>query len=66
MRPGVWGRSRHLLADVCNRALDEQGQGLIEYAFVVMLIALVLILIVAVLGHQTNTLYTNASNALPK
>ena len=38
---------------------------MIEYAFVVVLIALVLMLVVAVLGHQTNTLYSNVSNALP-
>ena len=62
---GGLGRSRHLLADKCSRALDEQGQALIEYAFVVVLIALVLMLVVAVLGHQTNTLYSNVSNALP-
>jgi Flp pilus assembly pilin Flp len=32
----------------------------------VMLIAILLIAIVTVIGHQTNSLFSNVSNALPK
>ena len=42
----------------------ERGQGLVEYAFIVMLVALLLILSVAVIGHQTNGMYSNVSNGL--
>ena len=40
----------------------ERGQGMVEYAFIIALIVLVLILIVTVLGTQTKNLYSNISN----
>ena len=43
---------------------SEQGQGLVEYAMILMLVALLLILSVAVLGHQTSNLYSNVANSL--
>jgi len=41
---------------------DEAGQGMVEYGLIVMLIAIVLILAVQFLGHQTNNLFSNVSN----
>jgi Flp pilus assembly pilin Flp len=38
---------------------DEQGQGLVEYALILMLVAVVLIIAVQVLGSGTTHLYTN-------
>ena len=35
-----------------------------EYAFILVLVALLLIVIVSVLGHQTSNLYSNISNGL--
>lgn len=49
-----------------ERLQTERGQGMVEYAFILALIALVLIVAVATLGNQTNTLYSNISNALPR
>jgi pilus assembly protein Flp/PilA len=66
MGPRLGRRAADLVATVRAHFAGDDGQGLVEYAFVVMLIALVLILIVAVLGHQTSNLYSNISNQLPR
>ena len=47
------------------RDMTEAGQGMVEYAFILMLVALLLIISVQVLGHQTSNLYSNISNSLP-
>jgi len=44
---------------------DEDGQGLVEYAFIIMFVAIVVLLAVQVLGHVTNNMYSNISNGLP-
>jgi pilus assembly protein Flp/PilA len=41
---------------------EEDGQGMVEYAFIIMFIAIVVLLAVQVLGHVTNNLYSNISN----
>ncbi|MFN2451336.1 MAG: pilus assembly protein [Candidatus Dormibacteria bacterium] len=46
--------------------MDQRGQGLVEYAFILVLVALLLIVIVVVLGHQTGNLYSNVSNGLSR
>jgi Flp pilus assembly pilin Flp len=43
---------------------DERGQGMVEYAFILVLIAMAVLVAVQVLGHSTNTLYSNISNGL--
>jgi Flp pilus assembly pilin Flp len=47
-----------------SRRRGERGQGLVEYAFIVMLIATALLVAVQLLGGHTATLYTNISNGL--
>jgi Flp pilus assembly pilin Flp len=42
----------------------EEGQGLVEYVLILMLVAILLILSVAILGHQTSDLYSNVANDL--
>ena len=42
----------------------ERGQGMVEYAFIVVLIAIAVIIALQVLGHTTNNLYSNISNGL--
>jgi Flp pilus assembly pilin Flp len=42
----------------------ERGQGLVEYGFILVLIAVFVILSVQLLGHQTNNLYSNIANGL--
>ena len=66
MQPTVGAISTNLAATTRGQVRGQDGQGLIEYAVVLMLIALGLILIVAVLGHQTSNLYSNVSNSFPK
>ena len=38
---------------------------MVEYALMLVLVALVLILLVTLLGHQTSNLYSNVANAFP-
>lgn len=47
-----------------GRRAAEEGQGLVEYAFIVVMIALVVLIMVMVIGKQTNNFYSNVSNAL--
>ena len=42
----------------------EEGQGMVEYAFILVLIAVVVIIALQVLGHTTQNLYSNISNGL--
>jgi pilus assembly protein Flp/PilA len=42
-----------------TRRRGGRGQGLVEYALILMLIAVVLIVAVQVLGNGTSNLYTN-------
>jgi pilus assembly protein Flp/PilA len=43
---------------------DEEGQGLVEYALILVLIAIVVIVILSVLGKQVNNAFSNVSNGL--
>ncbi|MGD0371366.1 MAG: Flp family type IVb pilin [Candidatus Dormibacteria bacterium] len=43
---------------------DEKGQGMVEYALILVLIAIVVIVILQVVGHQVNNVFSNISNAL--
>ena len=38
---------------------DEKGQGIVEYAFIIVLIALAVLVTVILLGHQVNNVYSN-------
>ena len=42
----------------------ERGQGLVEYALILILIAVVLVLIVGVVGKQVNNVFSNVSSGL--
>ena len=41
----------------------DEGQGMVEYAVIAMMIGLALLVIVAVIGRQTVNMYSNISNA---
>ena len=64
---GVRG-SAHRLVDHVHRLLhrlsERRGQGMVEYAFILMMVAIALILIVSVIGTQTGNMYNNISNSL--
>ena len=44
----------------------EEGQGLVEYAIIIMLIAIVVIVIVAIFGTQVSTLYSQIVSSIPE
>lgn len=43
----------------------EEGQGLVEYAIVLVLVAVVVIAILTLLGPQIGNLYSRINNDLP-
>jgi pilus assembly protein Flp/PilA len=43
---------------------DERGQGMVEYALILVLIAVVVIVILQVVGNQVNNVFSNVSNGL--
>jgi len=42
----------------------ERGQGMVEYALILVLIAIVVIVILQVVGQQVNNVFSNVSNGL--
>jgi pilus assembly protein Flp/PilA len=42
----------------------EKGQGMVEYALIIVLIAIVVIVILTVLGTQISTVFSTVSSAL--
>jgi len=44
--------------------LREKGQGLVEYALILVLIAIVVIAILALLGGQVSTVFSRITSAL--
>jgi pilus assembly protein Flp/PilA len=42
----------------------EEGQGMVEYALILVLIAIVVIVILQVVGKQVNNVFSNVSNGL--
>ena len=45
-------------------APKEKGQGLVEYALILVLIAIVVIVILTTLGGQVRTVFSNISSGL--
>lgn len=43
---------------------DESGQGLVEYALILVLIAIVVIAALTFLGKQVSTVFSNIANSL--
>lgn len=43
---------------------DEKAQGLIEYALIILLIAIAVILVLTALGTQIGNVFTNITNEL--
>jgi len=46
-------------------APKEKGQGLVEYAIILALIAIVVIVIVGVLGQRVNNTFSTVNNLMP-
>ena len=45
---------------------DEEGQGMVEYALIIVLIAVVAAVMLLVIGHTANSFYSNVSNTLSR
>lgn len=43
---------------------DERGQGMVEYALILVLIAVVVIVILTVVGQQVSNVFSNVSSGL--
>jgi pilus assembly protein Flp/PilA len=43
---------------------DEEGQGMVEYALILVLIAVVVIVILTLVGQQVNNVFSNISSGL--
>ena len=42
----------------------EKGQGMVEYALILMIISVALIIIISTMGKQVNNMFSNVSNGL--
>ncbi|HEY6469618.1 MAG TPA: Flp family type IVb pilin [Candidatus Dormibacteraeota bacterium] len=42
----------------------EEGQGMVEYALILVLISIVVIVILTTLGHNVNNVFSNISHGL--
>ena len=62
----LWTRSYWFSRTHLERLLrpDEEGQGMVEYALILMLVAIVVITILTVTGRQVNNAFSNVSNGL--
>ncbi|HXA43162.1 MAG TPA: Flp family type IVb pilin [Candidatus Solibacter sp.] len=55
---------RAALSRIHSRLLEESGQGMVEYALILVLIAVVVIIILIVLGNQVQNVFSNISAGL--
>jgi len=46
------------------RERSEEGQGMVEYALILVLIAIVVIVVVSTVGKRINNVFSNISNGL--
>ncbi len=58
-------RLRNRLAEaVGGRESNEEGQGMVEYALILVLIAIVVIAVLTIVGHKVSTVFSNINNGL--
>ena len=57
-------RAREALQRLAGDREDEEGQGMVEYALILVLIAVVVIVILTVVGKQVNNVFSNVANGL--
>ena len=55
---------RALLGRVPGLLNEESGQGMVEYALILVLIAVVVIVILIILGNQVQNVFSNISAGL--
>ena len=47
-----------------RRIIEGKGQGLVEYALILMLVAIVVIIVLALLGPGVGNMYSNVVNGI--
>jgi pilus assembly protein Flp/PilA len=59
-------RASDRLRAICRRSAlsGERGQGMVEYALILVLIAVVVIVILTVVGNQVSNVFSNVSGGL--
>lgn len=60
-------RCREFVASQLERVVaqsHEEGQGMVEYALILVLIALIVIVILTTVGHQVNNVFSNINHGL--
>jgi len=60
----TWVRLQALVASAKNAAQDEEGQGLVEYALILVLVSIVCIVILTTVGSQANNVFSKISSTL--
>lgn len=53
-----------MLKNFTAMLLDEEGQGLVEYALIIALVSIVAIAALRLMGNKANNTLNNAANAL--
>lgn len=54
---------KHYL-NLVNRLNDEEGQGLVEYALILVLVAIAVILVLGFLGDEVNNVFNEIKDTL--
>ena len=55
---------RQWLLSLRERFTDEDGQGMVEYALILVLIAVVVIIVLSTVGKQVENVFSNISSGL--
>lgn len=55
---------KSLMKKVKGFVRDEEGQGLVEYALILALIAIIVIVALSILGQKVNNTYLNVGAAI--
>jgi pilus assembly protein Flp/PilA len=64
MLSNLYQRLRGLMVRKTELEESEKGQGMVEYALILVLIAIVVIVVLTVVGHQVNNIFSNISSTL--
>lgn len=56
---------KNLVKRVRGFIVNEEGQGLVEYALIIALVAIVILAAISILGRKVSNTYTNVGAALP-
>ncbi len=60
----TWVRLQTLVAAAKHAARDEEGQGLVEYALILVLVSVVCIALLTTVGSQANNVFSKISSSL--